>query len=110
MIDINSIAAKNFYKEIRKFALNTKPWDIAVRHEVRPDEINNAMLISMRVYGRNDEFIAVIAAAGLNTTDDEFEYGIITLPNNEQLNRIKFKVGFESIGENRDSFKPNWKD
>ncbi|SEN69739.1 hypothetical protein [Nitrosomonas marina] len=108
MIDVNSTAAKNFYKEIRRFAQRTKPWETALFYETKPDERHDITLVSQRVYGRRDEFLVVMAAAGLDTVDQPLPQVRIVLPTEGQLYAIKRRTGFESIADNRNDFKPTW--
>lgn len=108
MIDKDPRAAKSFYREIRKFAERTNPWQQAVFYETKPDEIFDLSLVSMRVYGRRDEFLAVMAAAGIDTFDQPLTQRRITLPTEGQLSAIKRRAGFESIAGYREKFAPTW--
>ena len=108
MIDINSTAAKDFYKEIRRFAQRTKPWETALFYEIKPDEVYDITLVSQRVYGRRDEFLAVMAAAGLDMVDQPLPQKRLILPTEGQLYAIKRRTGFESIADNRKDFLPTW--
>lgn len=64
MSDIDSQAAKDFYKAVRTFSERTKLWQSAIFHEVLLDEVWDATLVSQRVYGTRDEFLTVMAVAG----------------------------------------------
>lgn len=108
MIDKDSAAAKNFYKEVRNFAEKTKPWQQAIFYEVKPDEVYDLTLVSKRVYGRRDEYLAVMAAAGLDMVDQPLTQRRITLPTEAQLYAIKRRTGFESIADRREDFAPAW--
>lgn len=109
MIDRDTRAAKSFYREVRKFAENTKPWDTsAIFYETKPDEVFDLTLVSQRVYGRRDEFLAVMAAAGLDAVDELLPQKRIVLPNEGQLIDIKRRTGFESIDDLRENFAPTW--
>ena len=108
MIDKNSAAAKNFYKEIRRFSERTKSWEPQIWYETKPDETHDLTLVSQRVYGRRDEFLVIMAAAGLDMVDQELPQKRLTLPTEEQLYAIKRRTGFESIAENRFNFAPTW--
>lgn len=108
MIDNNSVAAKDFYKEIRTFADRTKPWETAVFYQTKPDEAHDLSLVSQRVYGRRDEYLAVMAAAGLDMVDQALPQKLIILPTESQLYAIKRRTGFESIGTFRENFAPIW--
>lgn len=109
MLDKDTRAAKSFYREVRKFAENTKPWDTtAIFYETKPDEMYDLTLVSQRVYGRRDELLAVMAAAGLDTVDQPLPQKRIVLPNEGQLIDIKRRAGFESIDDLREDYAPTW--
>ena len=108
MIDKNSAAARNFYREIRKFAERTKSWDIHISYETKPDEAYDLTLVSQRVYGRRDEFLTIMAAAGLDMVDQALPQKRLTLPTEAQLYAIKRSAGFESVAESRENFSPTW--
>ena len=109
MIEKDTRAAKSFYREVRKFAESTKPWDAtAIFYETKPDEAFDLTLVSQRVYGRRDEFLAVMAAAGLDTVDQPLPQKRIVLPNEGQLYAIKRRTGFESIAGYREDYAPTW--
>lgn len=110
MIENNTTAAKNFYKEVRRFSERTKSWQSAIYYEVKPDERCDVTLVSQRVYGRRDEYLAVMAAAGLNTVDQPLLQKKLILPTESQLYAIKRRAGFESISDYRDNFAPVWAD
>jgi hypothetical protein len=59
-------------------------------------------LVSRRVYGRRDEYLAIMAAAGLSHVDDELTERKLCLPTPEQLQQIKRATGYESIETFRD--------
>lgn len=107
-IDKRTTAAKSFYREIRKFSESTKPWQQAIFYETKPDEAFDLTLVSQRVYGRRDEFLAVMAAAGLDTVDQPLPQKRIILPNEGQLYAIKRRTGFESIPGYREDYAPTW--
>ena len=110
-IDDQTQAAKSFYREIRLFSERTKAWEPALFHEITPDEIWDATLVSSRVYGRRDEFLAVMAAAGNDTIDQPLAQKKLVLPTEAQLFSIKKKCVFESRSEYRDeSGAPTWVD
>lgn len=109
MLDQDTRAAKSFYREVRKFAENIKAWDTAaIFYETKPDEALDLTLVSERVYGRRDEYLAVMAAAGLDSLDQPLPQKRIALPNEGQLIAIKRRVSFESIAEYRENGAPIW--
>lgn len=107
-IDQNSQAARVFFKEVAAFVNSAKSWDDVVSYEIKPDEFANAPLISMRVYGTVDEFLTVLACAGVDSFDDPIKQGVLILPNMKKLISLKRKSGFESIDANRRNGKPRW--
>lgn len=107
-IDNDTRAAKSFYREVRNFAIRTKPWQTQISYETTPDEAHDFSLVSQRVYGRRDEFLAVMAAAGLNHFDDALPQMRLTLPTEGQLMMIKRQTGFESISDYREDGSPTW--
>lgn len=101
-IDNDSRAAKSFYREIRKFAERAKAWDVGVVwYETKPDERHDPSLVSARVYGRRDESLAVLAAAGLDGFDQTLTERMLALPSDLLLSQIKRACNFESIAPNR---------
>ena len=109
MIDANTTAAKDFYKAVREFALRTKPWQTALYYDTTPDEQLDITLVSRRAYGNPHETLAVMAAAGLDTVDQELPQTRLVLPTASQLYAIKRRTGFESLPSYRQQdFKPTW--
>jgi hypothetical protein len=108
--DVRSTAAKDFFKEVRLFAERTKPWQTAIFYFTKPDENWDLTLVSERVYGRRDEYMTIMAAAGLDMVDQELTQRQLVLPTDEQLYAIKRRCGFESIAAYREDFKPVWAD
>jgi hypothetical protein len=109
-IDTNTQAAKNFYREVRQFSERTKSWEPALYHEITPDEIWDSTLVSKRVYGRRDEYLAIMAAAGIDTVDQPLPQKKLVLPTESQLYAIKRRAGFESREEYRENNAPTWED
>lgn len=108
MNDIQTTAAKSFYREVRLFAERTKPWQTAIFYSVLPDEAWDITLVSERVYGRRDEFLTIMAAAGLDMVDQELTQRQLVLPTEAQLYNLKRKTGFESLAEYRENYQPTW--
>lgn len=82
------------YRDIRKFAIRTPFWGTALRYEVKPDEINDLTLISRRVYGNSDEYMAIMASAGLDRADQSLVSGTtLVLPTPSQLSQFKASNG-----------------
>lgn len=108
MIDKDTTAARDFYREVRKFAETIKPWQQHISYETKPDEIYDVTLVSRRVYGRRDEYLAVMAAAGLDMVDQPLTQRRLVLPTEGQLYAIKRRTNFESIPDQREDFSPIW--
>ena len=83
-IDQDTRAAAAFWREVRKF------------------------VVSRRVYGRRDEYLAVMAASGIDSVDQALPQKRVALPDEGELNRIKRKTGFESRSDYRENFAPTW--
>lgn len=111
MSDQDTRAAKSFYREVRTFAEQAKAWDSnVIFYETLPDEALDLSLVSSRVYGRRDEYLAVMAAAGLDTFDQPLPQRRICLPNEGALIAIKRRTGFESVDEYRQNGAPTWQE
>lgn len=108
-MDKNPQAARQFYQQVRRFSEQTAIWSSnVIRHQVTPDEAFDLSLISERVYGRRAEFLAVMAAAGLDSFDQELTQREILLPTEQVLDLIKRQTGFESMAERRTDKQPSW--
>lgn len=107
-LDINTSAANAFYREIRKFSDRTKQSDIAVFYQVKIDETWDPTLVAERVYGNRNEFLVIMAAAGLDRVDKPLTQRLLKLPNEVQLQEIKRRTGFESLPELREDNQPVW--
>lgn len=90
------VPESSFYREVRQFALTAPVWEDAIRYFTKPDERWDATLISQRVYGNRDEYLAVMAAAGLDRWDQELTERELVLPTPDRLALIKSKTGYQS--------------
>lgn len=89
------IGHSKFYRAVRKFAVTTPVWALAIRYEVKPDEVSDLTLIARRVYGRNEEAITIMAAAGLDRLNQSLVSGtVLVLPTEGQLIQLKSATGF----------------
>ena len=92
------LPASRFYRAVREFAVSTPVWGEATRYFTQPDERFDVTLVSQRVYGTRDDFLAVLAAAGLDRFDQELTERELVLPTKAQLERIKLDTGYtESV-------------
>jgi len=88
------IPESKLYRAIRNFAIRTPFWGTALRYEVKPDEINDLTLISRRVYGNSDEYMAIMASAGLDRVNQSLVSGTtLVLPTPSQLAQFKDSNG-----------------
>lgn len=83
-----------FYAAVRQFSVSVPSWGAAIRYFTLPDEKHDLTLVSQRVYGNRDEWLAVMAAAGLDTLDQPLEQRELVLPTKDQLLAIKAGVGY----------------
>ena len=107
-LDNDSSAAKRLYAAVRVFSARARNWQVVIRHDVTPDEQRDPTLISRRVYGRPDEYLVVMASAGIDSVDQEIPQTQLVLPTEPQLYKIKRDTGFESIAEYRQNGAPTW--
>lgn len=89
------------YRYVRDFAVKTKAWEVAIRYQTKPDERLNLPLVSYRVYGRRDEFLTIMAAAGLDSVEQSMPEQLLTLPTAQQLLAIKAQAGFVNLDKYR---------
>lgn len=61
-----------------------------------PDERWDVTLAAQRIYGSRDEWLAVMAAAGLDRLDQEMTERELRLPTKERLEAIKQFTGYRS--------------
>lgn len=110
MSDQDTAAARRFFEAVSAFADSVTMWSgDAIYHEVTPDEQRDPTLISQRVYGRRDEHLAVMAAAGLDTVDQAIPQMTLAMPSESRLLAMKRSCGFESIAAYRtDEGVPTW--
>jgi hypothetical protein len=90
------IASSKFYLLVRQFAASRQAWQTAVRYDTLPDERWDLTLVSQRVYGNRHEFLAVMAAAGLDRVNQELKQRRLVLPTPAQLEALKQQAGYTS--------------
>lgn len=90
------VAESNFYREIRQFALTAPTWEQARRYFTLPDERWDLTLVSERVYGTRDEYLTILAAAGLDRVNQELTPRELVLPTPERLALIKARTGYST--------------
>ncbi len=90
------LAANRFYRLVRDFAVTTKPWQTAIRYDTLPDEEWDVTLVSQRVYGSRTEYLAVMAAAGLDRVEQALTVRRLVLPTAAQLAALKQLAGYQA--------------
>jgi hypothetical protein len=90
------IPESDFYKAVRQFALTAPTWEPAIRYFTKPDERWDLTLVAERVYGDREEYLAVMAAAGLDRLDQELIERELVLPLPDRLALIKSRTGFKT--------------
>lgn len=90
------IEASRFYRAVRQFAVSTPAYGTAIRYQTLPDEAFDLTLVSQRVYGNRDDFLAVMAAAGIDRFDQKLNEQTLVLPTKAQLDEIKSRTGYSS--------------
>lgn len=86
-----------FYRAVRQFAASSPTWDTTrILVETTPADRFDLTLVSQRVYGTRDEFLAVMAAAGLDRFDQELTERTLVLPNKQRLQMLKDAAGYFS--------------
>lgn len=109
LIDSNSQAARVFYRKILDYCLNAKYWSGGIiTYDVKPDERYDPTLISRRVYNNSEEFLLIMAIAGISSFDEGIEQQQLVLPTMEVIRKIKIESGFESQDALRIKGKPKW--
>lgn len=91
----------NFVKAVRAFSTQTPEWAPAIRYFTLPDERHDITLIAERVYGDRSQFMAILAAAGLDTTEQVVDEQRLVLPTFGQLQLIKRRTGYLTDAEQR---------
>lgn len=88
------VAQSRFYRAVRQFSLTAPSWEAAIRYFTKPDERWDLTLVAERVYGDREEYLAVMAAAGLDRLDQELTERELVLPMPDRLALIKSQTGF----------------
>lgn len=97
----SAIATASFIKVVRAFAVQTPAWAPAIRYFTKPDERSDITLIAQRVYGDRAEFMAIFAAAGMDTLEQPLDEQQLILPTYGQLQLIKRQTQFLTDAEKR---------
>lgn len=84
------------YRIVRDFSVKARPWTQAIRYFTKPDEAYDLTLVSRRVYGNPDEYITVMAAAGLDSVENGLSSKELILPMPSLLASMKRRVGYKN--------------
>lgn len=95
-------AAAQLVRLVREFAQVTPDWAERIVYDTLPDERWDKTLTSRRVYGTPNEFLAIMAAAGLDGMEQELTERRLVLPTARQLIILKDRAGFDNNPFNRD--------
>jgi hypothetical protein len=87
-------AAADLVRRVTDFAQKQPEWAECVVYETKPDERFDLTLVSQRVYGSRSEFLAVMAAADLDSVEQEMPERKLILPTARQLAGMKSAAGF----------------
>lgn len=90
-----------FCKAVRTFSLRVSSLGEALRYETKPDERHDITLIAERVYGNRSEYMAIFAAAGMDTLEQTLPEQTLVLPTRAQLQSIKRQTGYLTDEERR---------
>jgi hypothetical protein len=95
-------SAALFVRMVGDFAARTPSWSPdRINHFVGEDEINDMTLVALRVYGRREEFLAVMAAAGLDSPTEPLPQRRLVLPSSDRLSAMKKLTGYVSRNDER---------
>lgn len=101
MIETQTPSCALMYRYVRDFAAKTKPWQSAIRYQTKPDERFDLTLVSQRVYGRRDEYLVVMAAAALDSVEQELTERLLVLPTESQLTNMKERALYVNLTKDR---------
>lgn len=87
-------AYNRLYVMVRDFALTTPDWGEAIRYFTKPDERYDLTLVSWRVYGTNNEWPVIQAAAGMDSPEYALTEQRLVLPTAERLRTMRREAGF----------------
>lgn len=87
-------AAAELLRRVADFSQRQPEWAECIVYETRPDERWNLPLVSWRVYRSWDEALVILAAAGLDSVEQELTERRLVLPTPTQLAAMKTLSGF----------------
>jgi hypothetical protein len=99
--EVNTSAVAIFYQLVREYALTTPAWAVTQSYQTKPDERWDMTLASRRVYGIPDEFLTIMAAAGLDSVEQEMPEQLLILPDAATLQSFKTQAKFVNLSDDR---------
>lgn len=87
-------ARNRLFADVRRFSAETPAWGEALRTFTTPGERFDLTAVSQRVYGVRTETLAVQAAAGLDSPEQEMTERLLVLPTSAQLRAMKQAAGY----------------
>ena len=106
--EVNTSAVAIFYQLVRQYALATPAWAVTQSYQTKPDERWDMTLASRRVYGIPDEFLTIMAAAGLDSVEQEMPEQLLILPDAATLQSFKTQAKFVNISDQRAPMPANF--
>ncbi|MDQ7977151.1 hypothetical protein QYH69_07810 [Paraburkholderia sp. SARCC-3016] len=107
-IETNTSAVAIFYQLVRQYALTTPAWAVTQSYQTKPDERWDLTLASRRAYGIPDEFLTIMAAAGLDSVEQELPEQLLILPDAATLKSFKTQAKFVNLADDRDPTPANF--
>ena len=107
-IEVNTSAVAIFYQLVRQYALTTPAWAVTQSYQTKPDERWDMTLASRRVYGIPDEFLTIMAAAGLDSVEQEMPEQLLILPDAATLQSFKTQAKFVNLSDQRSPVPANY--
>ena len=107
-IEVNTSAVAIFYQLVRQYALTTPAWAVTQSYQTKPDERWDMTLASRRVYGIPDEFLTIMAAAGLDSVEQEMPEQLLILPDAATLQSFKTQAKFVNLSDERAPVPANY--
>lgn len=107
-IETNTSAVAIFYQLVRQYALTTPAWAVTQSYQTKPDERWDLTLASRRVYGIPDEFLTIMAAAGLDSVEQEMPEQLLILPDAATLKSFKTQAKFVNLADDRAPVPSNY--
>jgi len=87
-------ATAAYIRRVSMFAQGQPAWSDRIVYETKPDEEWDMTKAAERVYGSRDEWLAIMAAAGLDGIEQPLTPRTLVLPTADQLRAIKAETGY----------------